>query len=46
VQGLVQKLKGQIGCTSSDRGTVFEILLPARMAALQRAVPEPLRNEA
>jgi signal transduction histidine kinase len=46
VQGLVQKLKGQIGCTSTDRGTVFEILLPARMAALQRAVPEPFRNEA
>ncbi len=46
VQGLVQKLKGEIGCSSTGSGTVFEILLPARSVAVQRAAPEPVRNEA
>ncbi len=44
VHGLVRKMDGLIGCTSSMTGTVFEILLPARNTVVQGFSEVPVKN--
>lgn len=41
VHGLVKKLNGQISCRSTQAGTVFEILLPARITGISPAPAAP-----
>ena len=41
VHGLVKRLNGLISCRSTQAGTVFELLLPARNAVAQGVAPVP-----
>ncbi len=46
VHSLVKRLNGLISCQSSQAGTVFELLLPARNAVAQGVVPESSKASA